>query len=113
MTMNARKKQTTTFILTLIILGLILRLSFLGEGSIRSDEGATLDLAKDDWQTYHTNAHRDVHPPLYYRILHAFTLIGNSEFTLRLSSVIPSVLCILALYLLGRKLFDENTALLA
>jgi uncharacterized membrane protein len=115
--LNKRKKKArikpATIIISLIILALILRLSFLGKGSIRADEGATLDLAAADWNTYLSDAHHDVHPPLYYRFLHIFTGIGDSEFTLRLSSVIPSVLSVLLLYLLGRKLFDEKTALIA
>lgn len=100
-------------IITIILLALLTRLLFLGEGSIRADEGGTLALAKADWNTYLKDAHGDVHPPLYYRILHLFTIIGNSEFTIRLSSIIPSVLSVLILYLLGKKLFDEKTALLS
>jgi uncharacterized membrane protein len=56
----------------------------------------------------------DVHPP-GFQILLFFVenFIGNSAFSLRLLPVIAGILTIPILFYVGRKLFDESTALLA
>jgi uncharacterized membrane protein len=56
----------------------------------------------------------DFHPPLYHVILKLWILVfGNSEFSVRMPSVIFGTVTCLAVYALGKKLFDEKTALVA
>ena len=81
--------NTKKILLTLIILGTLLRLLTLSNPSIRSDEGATIQLASQDWNNYMDAVRGDVHPPLFYRYLHIFTFT-DSAFILRLAIVIPS-----------------------
>lgn len=55
----------------------------------------------------------DVHPPLYYYILHWWMAFwGEGEYALRLLSVIPAVASIFAVYALAQELFGRRTALL-
>ncbi|MXN92575.1 phospholipid carrier-dependent glycosyltransferase [Flavobacterium sp. Sd200] len=56
----------------------------------------------------------DAHPKLYYLLVHFFQLIsGSSVYTVRFISVLFGVGGIVALYYLGKELFNKNTALLA
>ncbi|MEI7621123.1 MAG: glycosyltransferase family 39 protein [Candidatus Moraniibacteriota bacterium] len=56
----------------------------------------------------------DVHPPLYYMALKAFAFFFNySVFGIRLFSAIFGVLCVWALYLLAKQLFNEKVGLLS
>jgi uncharacterized membrane protein len=56
----------------------------------------------------------DFHPPLYYCILHYWVaLFGASEVAVRSLSVLFGVLVIPLIYVLGRRLFNEEAGLLA
>ncbi|MGE5197773.1 MAG: glycosyltransferase family 39 protein, partial [Deltaproteobacteria bacterium] len=54
----------------------------------------------------------DVHPPLYFWIIHLWTKIfGNSAFAVRFFSVLAGLFCILAAYQVTRYLFGEEAAI--
>lgn len=56
----------------------------------------------------------DFHPPLYHVFMKGWvTLFGSSEIALRMPSVILGVASIYVIYKIGKKLFDEKTALVA
>jgi mannosyltransferase len=56
----------------------------------------------------------DWHPPLYYWLLHYWVaLFGTSEVAVRSLSVLFGALAIPVIYLLGRRLFNEEAGLLA
>lgn len=56
----------------------------------------------------------DFHPPLYYLLMKAWTnIFGYSEIALRMPSVLFSLLTGCVVYLLGKKIKDEKTGLLA
>lgn len=56
----------------------------------------------------------DVHPPLYFLALDVWSLLtGRSVFAIRLLSTIFAIIALAALYAVGRRLFDRQTALLA
>ena len=55
----------------------------------------------------------DVHPPLYFMLLHLW-LIGGEDITyLRLFSVLTGVLSIGGIYLLSRQLFEKRVDLIS
>lgn len=57
---------------------------------------------------------RDVHPPLYFWLLHAWRLLsGDSEFGLRLLSALVGVVTVAAAYLLGRRVAGPPAGVLA
>lgn len=54
------------------------------------------------------------HPPLYFLTLHYWMeLFGNSEVAVRLLSVLFGLGSVVAIYLLGRRLYDRRTGLLS
>ena len=57
--------------------------------------------------------HREIYMALYYVLLHFWITLGNSEFLLRLPSVIFSVAAIPLTYAIGARLFGRATGLLA
>jgi len=53
----------------------------------------------------------DFHPPLFYILLkYWMRLFGTSEIIVRLPSVIFSLLAIIVIYIIGKKLYDKKTA---
>lgn len=56
----------------------------------------------------------DFHPPLYHLLLRSWILFfGSSEISVRIPSVILGVATVFVTYLIGRKLFENKTALIA
>ena len=98
-----------TAITTITVLALILRVWQLGVPSLWYDEGATL------WYAVGGTARwgMDTHPPLYYALVHFWLRFGNSEFWLRILSVIPAVATVPLVFSLGKKLFGVKAGLLS
>lgn len=96
----------------LLGLGLIIRLSTIGNDSLWIDEGYTLAVSRmsvaDLWATPF-----DVHPPTYYSIVHFFLQWGESETALRMLSAIASAAALLPIYLLARRLIGNYGAVIA
>ncbi|MEJ2749255.1 MAG: glycosyltransferase family 39 protein, partial [Anaerolineae bacterium] len=80
-----------------------LRVYRLGDKSVWWDEGLAAWTARSSLAaTANWTAH-DVHPPLYFWLLHFWRLAsGDSEFGLRLLSVLLGLLTVAAAYLLGK-----------
>jgi len=55
----------------------------------------------------------EAHPPLYYLLIKAVTLVSSSDEALRFLSALFGTLSIYLLYRIAREFIDENTALLA
>jgi len=102
-------------ILTLIfLLALALRLYWLDAQSLWNDEGTSVALAGRDLITITRNAAHDIHPPLYYYLLHFWTiLLGASEFAVRSLSAMTGTLLVALTFLLGRRLFSAEVGLVA
>jgi predicted membrane-bound mannosyltransferase len=93
-------------------LALLLRLLFLAENSFWYDEILSVRRAQLD-----SGAFRDLInsvPPmtLYYILLRFWLALGDSDFIVRMLSVIPAVATIPVVYLLGARLFDPGLVLL-
>ncbi len=101
-------------LLTLLLVGFFLRVHRLGDKRVWWDEGLAAWTARDTLAaTAHWTAH-DVHPPLYFWLLHFWRLAGgDSEFGLRLLSVMIGVLTVAAAYLLGRLVGGRKVGLLS
>lgn len=121
-TKSKNKLKLTTFInqywwlvfLVIIILALLVRLYGLTKASIWHDEGFTAMLAARDWSNIWQGSARDVHPPLYYELLHGWILLfGQSVLALRLLSVFAGVVVVGLAMILTKKISTKNTALLA
>lgn len=95
----------------LVGLALALRLFHLDAWSFWHDEALTVLLAQQPIADLVAITAADVHPPLYFLLVKLFLLLGQSEFIVRLPSVLSSVGAILMVYLIGRDLFDEKVGL--
>ena len=100
--------------LLILLLALGLRLYRLDGQSLWYDEGTSVVLAGRDVAAIVQGAAADIHPPLYYVLLHFWArLFGSSEVAVRLLSAIAGLGVVGAVYLLGRRLFDQQVALVA
>jgi len=101
-------------LLAISLLGLFLRVYHLGKESLWGDEVWSFIIARADFISIAGAAARDVHPPFYLFILHIWMkLFGTSEFAIRFPSLIFGVLAIPMIYLLGRRLFNEEVGLIS
>ena len=98
----------------ILALGGLVRLYGIGA------KGLWLDEAFSIWMARHPLADMlgwvariDQHPPLYYILLHGWLALGDGEAQVRALSALCSVLTIPVIYLLGRRLGDHATGLLA
>lgn len=97
-----------SLLLFILILGGILRTSFLGDKSLWLDEFFSLR----DSPTLKT-AIDGGHPPLFFIILNLFRYIGSNEFILRLPSAIFGILTILLIYQIGKLFFGTKEGLIS
>jgi len=113
--MKQRQAWVEWLILGLILLlALVLRFYRLDGQSLWADEGNSAALALRSLSTITRDASHDIHPPLYYYLLHFWVgLFGNTELALRSLSALAGTALVLATYLLGRDLFSRRTASIA
>jgi len=113
------KNKRITFILLLIIIiaGAFFRFNHLGSESIWLDEGYAVVEANQPTVLGVLDAvygPPEGTPPLYFVVLHLWMkYVGNTEFLLRLPSVIFSLISIVLIFLIGRKLYDSKTGIIA
>lgn len=99
-----------------VLLGAILRLYELGTESLWVDEIITLRFIRNysPGELLWVIPAKQPHLPLYYMVLDAWTaLAGTAEPALRFPSAVFGILCLPLLYLVGRRLFDRQTGLVA
>lgn len=76
-------------------LAFALRVAGLGAQSLWYDEGFSVYLASQPLAVITRLTAGDIHPPLYYYLLHGWiALAGTNEFALRFLSLLPSVLTV-------------------
>ncbi|MGA9797712.1 MAG: glycosyltransferase family 39 protein [Terriglobales bacterium] len=96
------------------ILAAALRLHQLSAKSFWIDEGASFSFATMPWRPFLlTLWSYQGNMTLYYFLLRGWIHFGDSEFAIRSLSVLFGVLAIPAIYLLGERLFDRPTGLVA
>jgi 4-amino-4-deoxy-L-arabinose transferase-like glycosyltransferase len=105
----------------ILLLALVLRLFQLSERTLWYDEAFAVLFAEKglDSMLYGTltpvaGGAADIHPLLYYTTLNGWMAVfGESQFAVRLWSVVLGVATVGMIYLLARDLFGENTGLAA
>lgn len=94
-----------------------LRFYGLGQESVWLDEAFTWVFVTEQYTTIElltTLPLEDVHPPLYYLIMHGWTAIaGSSEVALRVPSALFGVAVVGLTYVVGAKIFDEWAGVVA
>lgn len=106
-----RKLKYLGVVSAAVIIALVLRFNDLSKESIWLDEAASIHFASSLDTALEAEA---TNPPLYYTMLHFWMrLFGTSEIAVRSLSIPPSVIAIILVYLLGRRLFSEEAGALA
>ncbi len=88
--------------------------SFMAKSSIWHDEGYSMLLSSQPVEQIIERTARDVHPPLYYILLHGWTgIFGNSEIAARSLSAVVILAAMAIMFLIVRRLFGSGTARVA
>jgi uncharacterized membrane protein len=98
--------------LALLILAVFaLYLRYLGRQSLWFDEGlSVLFAARPLPQLLHTLINEDLHPPLYYLLLHFWMdLAGNSEWAVRMPSLFAALLLVPLSFAIVREVWGQDT----
>jgi mannosyltransferase len=100
--------------IALSLLALFVRLTGLSLDGLWFDEVFSVRAARMGLSEIISLTSNDVHPPLYYLLLHFWMkLFGETEIGVRMLSVSFSVLTVFVLYYLALKLFTRRTAFFA
>lgn len=108
------ERRASLALLVVLLAAAALRLIGLDHQSYWIDEYASLVMAYDGLFSGFEKVRADVHPPLYFSLLHFWIrAFGDAEATVRLLSVLPSVLLVACVYRLGKKLYGTGSGLIA
>jgi uncharacterized membrane protein len=96
----------------IFLLGLLVRISHLGAMSVWSDEAFGYQFASRPIGNMLPLLKNDVHPPLYFLLLHMWLYFGSSAVWLRSLSVVFGMLVLIIGYLIGKRFFGTYVGLL-
>jgi mannosyltransferase len=101
-------------IAAILLLAFALRLYRLGYQSIWYDEGVSIHLAQRSLAALTAHTAGDIHPPLYYYLLHFWIkATGSSEFAVAFLSLFFGLLLVPLVYRIGRHLYNPMVGSLA
>jgi uncharacterized membrane protein len=111
---KGRLGPSKVVLLLIVLLAFLLRLYRLDHQSLWYDEGFSLYLARLSLGEITARTASDIHPPLYYYLLHLWLgSFGDSEFVLRFFSLVSGLLTLPLIYALGKRLLGTASGLLA
>ncbi|NLG26525.1 MAG: hypothetical protein GX557_01350 [Chloroflexi bacterium] len=109
-----RARLERVILLLALLLALAVRLYRLDAQSLWNDEGTSVALALRDLGTIARDASHDIHPPLYYFMLHGWVrLFGTGEAPVRALSAIAGVGLVAGTWLYARRRGPGAAALAA
>jgi len=106
------RTRVVLFALVVLVAGLV-RFVGLGKESIWLDEATSILIGRMNLPSVVAWAAADIHPPLYYLVLHFWLYLGESEFAVRSLSAVLGVLSVVIIHGLARELFGTRVGLLA
>jgi mannosyltransferase len=112
----ARRLPAGTALAPVVPAGIAAVLCFAGIGSksLWGDEAYSVALARSSWGgLWHVIVQREANMSLYYVALKVWTAFGTSEAWVRSLSALFAVVSVVVVYVLGARLFDERTGLVA
>ena len=113
-TTSVRLLDSSLWWVLVISVGGVFRFIHLGTKSFWLDEAASVTLARLDWRAFWSAVtHRQANMVFYYLLLRGWIKLGSSEFVIRSLSVLAGVAAILAIYLLGSRLFGPRAGRVA
>ncbi|MDE3089331.1 MAG: glycosyltransferase family 39 protein, partial [Chloroflexota bacterium] len=108
------KHRNQFWLLAAMLVAFALRVYALGAQSLWNDEGNSVALAPLSLEAIANSAAHDIHPPLYYFLLHFWMpFIGNSEYAVRFLSVIAGVATVALVSRVAYSVFDGRVAIVA
>lgn len=110
---SIKSSRELQLILAITFLGAFLRIYQLGTESVWLDEATTYLMSSNTLSGIYETTKGDVHPPLYYFVVHFFLFGGKSEALLRFPSMMFGILSIPLLYMLGTRLFSVKEGLIS
>jgi len=112
MTLSTSRQRLALLLALLLAFGL--RLHRLGADSLWYDETVSALLAAKPLAAMWAHTARDIHPPLYYALLHLWmAAAGRSEFALAFLSLFFGVIAVALIAHLGRRSYGPAVGLLA
>lgn len=109
-----RRRSVWLLLALVLALAAFLRFYRIGAQSLWNDEGTSAALALRDLAAITRDAAHDIHPPLYYWLLHFWVrLWGTGELALRSLSALLGVATVALVFLIGDSLFGAGVGLLA
>ncbi len=112
--MSRFRSRERMILLVVLLLGFALRLHRLGADSLWYDETVSALLASKSLGAMWAHTARDIHPPLYYALLHFWTaLAGSSDFMLAFFSLWFGVALVALAAHLGLRAYGPRVGLLA
>ena len=109
----ATQRKTILLLALILVGGALLRLHTLGAESFYFDEAYSVWSARHSAGWLVALSTQRIFPPLYYLALHFWLFFGESEFAVRLLSVVLGLVSTAAIYALARQLFDTRVGLLS
>jgi uncharacterized membrane protein len=107
-------RPETAALLAILLAAFGLRMAGLGAGSLWYDETVSVYLAGKALPELAAHTARDIHPPGYYLLLHAWLrAAGDSEFAAAFLSLFFGLLLVALAYHLGRRVFGCRAGLWA
>ncbi len=107
-------RRASSWLWAIIALGAVLRLVALGHKSFWLDEIASVEITRLPDRAFWFQLWRhEGNMALYYVLLRQWLHFGGSEASVRLLSAVVGIASIPVMYVLGKRLFGENTARLA
>jgi len=114
LTQRERQLLVDGLLIFVLLLALGLRLYRIQAQSLWNDEGTSIALAARDLAAITRGAANDIHPPLYYYVLHFWlALFGTSELAVRSLSALLGTLLVLLTFALGRSVAGNTIGLVA
>jgi 4-amino-4-deoxy-L-arabinose transferase-like glycosyltransferase len=107
------KRKPVTLLLLILVGGALLRVYTLAAESFYFDEAYSVWAARHSVIWLVSLSTQRIFPPLYYLLLHFWLVLGESEFAVRLLSVVLGLGSIVAIYTLAKQLFDTRVGLLS
>ncbi len=114
MASKIQNPKSKILLVLILVLAVSLRFYLLDGQSFWNDEGNSARIAERSLQLITEGAAGDIHPPLYYYLLHLWRgIFGSSEVALRSLSAALGVVLVGLTFLIGRKAFSAGVGLLA
>ena len=111
---GARFRWQVAALIAIVLLAFGLRIFRLDAQSLWNDEGTSVALARRDLTTITRDAAHDIHPPLYYYLLHGWIrLAGTTEFSVRFVSVLAGVALVACVARMASRLYGPVAPIIA